>query len=152
MHDIEVVLRFCAYRLHLGDYGDYGSLSELLTATTSELDNKAIVSDSKLASLEKDFDLAMRNAITVFGSDAFRKATQKPINRALFDVWSYAFSLIPAEVVARKAELITSEALQLMQDSSFNDSVSLNTSDPSRVAYRFSSVLKELKKIGVLND
>jgi len=151
MHDIEVVLRFCAFQLHYENYADFGSLAELLTDTTGELDDNKAVTEVQLVALSDAFELSMRNAVAVFGRDAFRKDASKPINRALFEVWSYALSQIPAEVVLANAELIASMARKMMLDQAFNDSISLNTSDPARVDFRFGAVLGSLQKVGVIN-
>lgn len=151
MHDIEVALRFCAFQLHFEDYSKFGSLSELLTATTTSIDSPHEVPDKVLDGLRKSFNTSMSNSFQVFGESGFRKDASQPINRALFEVWSYALSHVRQDIAVKMALDIRQISLRLLSDTNFKESVSLNTSDPARVNYRFVAVLHALRQLGAID-
>lgn len=145
MSDREAALRFCAF--WLGDVDSYqasrGSMDVFLEAATRRLDDPADVSDRRLEELYQAFVAAMRNSHEVFGGHAFRKwphgATDRnPINKPLFETWSYALSQYDQEDVRRRKEAIVREARDLMtNDRAYIDAITTSTGDPGKVALRF---------------
>lgn len=148
MVDRELALRFCSFRL-IGDiahFKKYESLDEFLTVLNERLDNPKDISDAELNELIVSFDVAMTNAIELFGSHAFRKwpnyeAKLSPINRALFDVWSVVLSRLTIDQVRRTKESLVADAREEMtEDWEFIQSISNSTSSPSRIITRFDRV------------
>src|SRR5262249_53013366 len=108
MVDRELALRFCSFKLigDIGNFKKYESLDEFLTVLNETLDSPSLTSDARLKEITVGFDLAMNNAIELFGAHAFRKwpiheSKLYPVNRALFDVWSVALSDLSLKQVKR---------------------------------------------------
>ncbi|WP_141847961.1 DUF262 domain-containing protein [Lapillicoccus jejuensis] len=145
MQDREAALRFCAFRM-LGDisnYDEYGSLERLLDWAVRQIDDNAALSDSQLAALFEDFELAMNNATLVFGGHAFRKwpttsERYSPINRALFESWAVVLADYDERSLTPIASAIVRKAREVMtSDPNYIASISSSTSDARRVEMRF---------------
>jgi hypothetical protein len=143
MGDREVVLRFCAFRLHgIDTYKEVASMDTFLLNTTGQLDDPGQISDDQLAAIEGDFRLAMRNASTIFGEHAFRKwrpgqVGRNPINRPLFESWSVALAdLSTADVAGRVATIHAAWKNLMTNDSEYLDAITSATGTPRRVEYR----------------
>ncbi|GAA3859653.1 DUF262 domain-containing protein [Saccharothrix violaceirubra] len=146
MDDREVVLRFCAFRL-LGVDGylesTRRSTEAFLLEATKWLDDPQMVDDAALHGLRQDFSRAMINAQLVFGSYAFRKwpegnEAHSPINKALFESWSFALSQLTPEQATKRGPQIVAAARKLMtDDTKYLAAVTVSTGDPAKVELRF---------------
>lgn len=146
MDDREVVLRFCAFWLRGVDgYVDEGSMDGFLETTTSQLDDPAQVADDRLDALYLAFRQAMINSYEVFGEHAFRKwplgsGGRNPINRPLFECWSYALAGQSLDDVSARKEQIAAAARELMTtDREYIEAITTSTGDPRKVRTRFGS-------------
>ena len=149
MHDVELVLRFCAFQLN--DHSSYSgsdSLSSLLTETSEALDDTKAVSSERLALVSDNFTKAMTNARAVFRSDCFRKQPRNPINRALYEVWSYVLGQISEEEAKSRADDLQEVHSNTLDDPQFFNSLSLNTGSVRNVRYRFEQIISELRDKG----
>jgi hypothetical protein len=144
MDDREMALRFCAFWLRgVEAYLGEGSMDAYLDTTTALLDDPDKVTDSRLDDLYHSFCLAMTNSYEVFGEYAFRKWPSRvsrlnPINRPLFECWSYALARYGHEDVARRKASIVTAARRLMTDNlGYIDVITSSTGDSRKVRLRF---------------
>ncbi|MGH3251883.1 MAG: DUF262 domain-containing protein [Trebonia sp.] len=144
MDDREVVLRYCAFR-HLGvdGYADAGSIDAFLEKMTAQLDSPEVISDPALDVLFRDFRAAMMKSRAVFGVHAFRKWPKGvdgrwPINRPLFETWSYVLSEFSEESLIARKEAIVEAARNLMtNDREYIDAITAGTGSVAKVKLRF---------------
>jgi hypothetical protein len=144
MDDREVVLRYCAFWLRGVDgYVAEGSMDPFLETTTAMLDDARKISDDRLEELYAAFRSAMAKCYEVFGEHAFRKwprkvTTRNPINRPLFESWSYVLGQYDLAALTRRKDLVVSAARDLMTDhSGYIDAITTSTGDPRKVRLRF---------------
>lgn len=124
---------------------------------TPDLDtfmSKAMADVKKMTEEEKktckdDFISSMELNYSVFGVNAFRKMEKnqkqrKPLNKALFDVFSVVFSKLKEEKrkkIKRKRKKVIAGLIDLLeQDDVFFSAVTSSTSDKGRVYYRFNKI------------
>lgn len=149
----ELVLRFLAFRIR--KYTDYteGDLDGFLNDAMRQINE---MSESSLRRLRESFETAMNRAYIVFGDDAFRKrfyadSHKSPINKALFEAWSVAFSQLSPEIFSviqdRKSKLRDISMVRLNTDADFLSSISIGTGGRQRVLKRFSTVENMLREV-----
>jgi hypothetical protein len=146
MLDQEFILRFSSFFLTPFRQYTVANMDSFLTTQMRDM-NKA--PDSKLDELRVAFEQAMLTSHAIFEGDAFRKRfkaadRRKPINKALFEVWSVALGkLSPDEnaSLARQKVKVRDRFLLLMNaDNDFVQSITQGTGDPTRVRKRFSTI------------
>lgn len=144
MGDREAALRFCAFWLGGVDgYRSFGAMDPFLEHATKRLDDPSGVSDETLDQVYEAFLLGMRNSYEVFRDHAFRKwplgaKSRNPINRPLFETWSYVLSRHNPEDIARRAAAIADAARRMMTtEQDYIDAITTSTGDPNKVALRF---------------
>jgi hypothetical protein len=148
MADLEVALRFCAFRSlrALEDYCQFASLDLFLLDFSRRVDgvhsSMPAVPEAELQRLATDFDRAMQSAFQVFGPYAFRKypvgaKKRGPINRALFESWAVALAEHEPGRIAPHAQSILGAARQRMGDPDYNAAISSNTGQYAKVLLRF---------------
>ena len=151
MQDREFCLRYVAFTaLPLDKYKD---LDEWLNRSMLFL-NK--LDDEKFHEIYKKFQNVMKYAQDLFGRHAFRKMSnyddrRRPINKALFEDWSYLFSLMDDSM--RQHLLSQNEEFKMAFRNlcdSYDFQSNLRSSDPSSVARRISQLNTLLYKFGVL--
>lgn len=106
--------------------------------------------------IKEDYIASLKLNIDVFGNNAFRKIdqnkkTRKPINKAIFDVFSVQFALLNeierAEIKNKKQQLVEDFINLLNTDETFFWSISSATGDRNRVIYRHSTINKLIHNI-----
>ncbi len=146
MDDREVVLRYCAFsKLGVEGYAGRGrgSMDVFLEIATLMLDDPEQITDSELETLYQKFCSAMLNCYTVFGNNAFRKwpfgvTRLLPINRPLFESWSYALGQYRENDLMHRKEAIVERARNLMTNSrEYNDAITSSTGGIAKVKLRF---------------
>lgn len=145
MLDRDFVTRFLAFYLH--QPSEYrGNLEEFLNTVMRELYN---AEQATLDKTELDFRAAMLTARKIFGIQAFRKLyikgdKRKPINKALFEVWSAALAKLSeperAALMGHKDQVVKSFMNELNTDPDFEKAISTGTGEKRNVAYRFQKV------------
>ncbi len=151
MLDREFVTRFLAFYLH--PFNEY--VPDLDTYMNSAMGELKKMDDSQRQKIKSDFIQSVLLAKSIFGEWAFRKADKypdkrKPINKALFEVWSV--SLAKLEGFKRKKleenkEILFNKSIELVkQDAMFFNSITTSTGNKSSVAYRFSSIEKIIQE------
>lgn len=150
MLDQEFVTRFVSF--YLIDIDDYNSDLENFLNKGME----ALNSVENMEQVKRNFDKAMNAAIEIFGNDAFRKRfgkndKRKPINKALFEVWSVLLSKLNEEqiaiLVANKNKLIDAFIDLLNRDDGFNKAITSATGDKTRIKKRFSEINNLIQSI-----
>lgn len=107
-----------------------------------------------LERLDSEFRAAMTTTHAVFGDDAFRKRynsddAPNPINKALFEVVAVTLATLDAdqrEIIAARKESVSKLFMELMHNSSFDDSVSRGCGDAGKIRTRFAEFEKIIKK------
>ncbi|MCM2387912.1 DUF262 domain-containing protein [Streptomyces albipurpureus] len=147
MADREMVLRFLAFR-------------ETNPAEHSEKDfNKFLIdamyrlntlTGDRREQLVREFRVAMRCALELFGEHAFRKwhggeRSSPAINKALFETISVHLALLDDHernrLVASRAK-VHDRFFELMNDWDFDRSISVATGDPAKIRTRFQEVAR----------
>ncbi len=151
MLDREFVTRFVAFYL-LGPENYHNNMELYLNEGMNKIYS---ISSNNMLKIENDFRKAMQAAIDLFGEHAFRKSnpleeTKKPLNKALFDVWSYSLSKLNANELndlQNKKSFFLSEYTKILQfDDFFQNSITNSTGDKIRVRNRFSIVNNLIQK------
>lgn len=148
MLDREFVMRFVAF--YLNSPASYQpDLDSFLNVSMSQIND---LSEDKKEKLKSDFKKSMIASKNIFGNWAFRKADlfpdkRKPINKALFEVWSVNIALLSdnqrQELIKNKRKLMLCFADMMKNDDKFVRSVTSGTGGKSEVVERFSKI-KEL--------
>lgn len=149
MLDREFVTRFLAFYIN-GPKGYKPDLDTFMTSSMGQLKN---MTSEELDNIKNAFDNAMRLSKIIFGKWAFRKVystmeRRKPINKALFEVWSVELAnltQIERKHAILKKEAIFQEFVKLMNtDETFVASITSATGDKGRVNYRYNCIRKIL--------
>ena len=152
MTDRECVLRFFAFTIT--SYKDYRS-KEFDDFLNNCMDTMNHMTDDQLTNIEILFIKAMVASYKIFDKDAFRKhykvgAPRYPINKALFESWSVNLSQISDKdinILIKRKDNLKNKFVQLMQNRSFDVSVSQGTGDIRKVAYRFEYIREIIQEV-----
>jgi len=151
MLDREFVTRFLAFYLH--PHCEY--VPDLDTYMNSAMGELKKMDDLQRQKIKTDFIQSVLLAKSIFGDWAFRKADKypdkrKPINKALFEVWSVSLAKLDdsqQKKIEQKKETLFNKSVQLVkEDSKFFDNITTSTGNKSSVAYRFSSIEKIIQE------
>lgn len=151
MLDREFVTRFLAFYLH--PYSEY--VPDLDTYMNSAMGELRKMDDFQRQKIKSDFIKSIQLAKSIFGVWAFRKADKypdkrKPINKALFEVWSVSLAKLEEskkKALEKRKEMLFDKSIELVkEDAIFFDSITTSTGNKSSVAYRFSSIEKIIKE------
>lgn len=145
MLDREFVSRFIAF--YLNDPETYKpDLDSFLNNSMAQINT---MSDYELEKMKRDFKESMKYSRLIFGSWAFRKADsfpyrRKPINKALFEVWSVNLAKISTEekeVLLKNRDMLMDSFAEIMKhDEKFIRSVTSGTGSRQQVMERFSRI------------
>jgi hypothetical protein len=152
MLDREFITRFIAF--YLNDPEVY--TPDLDTYLNNSMSQIANLGQEKLLKMKADFAEAMTYSIKIFGKWAFRKADlypqkRKPINKALFEVWSVNLAkLSPAnrQILFSKKEIVMNKFVNLMKtEEKFVRSITSGTGGKSEVLERFSKIRNLINQV-----
>jgi hypothetical protein len=156
MLDRDFITRFVSF--YLNSYNDYQP--DLDTFMNKSMASIKELSESDRLGIKLKFISAMDAAFRLFGDDAFRKRfnrsdNRKPINKALFEVWSVTLARLTKHeidhLIKKKDKLINSFILLLNNDAAFSNALSSGTGDRARVIKRFSAI-EDLTQKQLIND
>jgi len=145
MEDRDFITRFVSF--YLTPYQKYDSdLDSFMTKGMKAIKNQTNA-ESRIK-MKGDFIKAMNTSIAIFGIDAFRKRKdrgdrRKPLNKALFESFSVAFSrLTDAQVqkLIEKGEILKDKFIEINNDLRFEYSLSSGTGQKESVYTRFSEI------------
>ena len=155
MMDREFVTRFIAFYLY--PHTEY--VPDLDTYMNRAMSDIKKLSQEQRDEIKSNFVKSMKLAKTIFNNWAFRKSDKypekrKPINKALFEVWSVSLAKlndIDRSKLSEKNEMIFEESINLIKnDSNFFASITTSTGNKSSVNYRFTkieSIIQETLKL-----
>jgi hypothetical protein len=145
MLDREFVTRFLAF--YINDISAYTpDLDSFLNNSMAQISS---LSDLQRDEIKKNFTSAMDLARIIFGDWAFRKADlypdrRKPINKALFEVWSVNLAKLDQNeiknVIKNKDKIFKQFVKLIKEDQSFWDAITSATGDKQRVITRFQKI------------
>lgn len=144
MADVEMALRFCAFRsVSIHEYAEYSSLDAFLVAFTKLLDGfpSHFEADINLNELISYFDNAMVNCAEILGDAAFRwwpldAPRRGPINRAIFESQSLALAGWSRHQLRPHIDRLQHEFRSLFDDYEYASSVRSGTGDVGKVHTR----------------
>jgi len=151
MLDREFVTRFLAFYLN-GPKGYKPDLDTFMTSSMGQLNTKT---NDELNKIQVAFDKAMKLSKIIFGKWAFRKVystneRRKPINKALFEVWSVELANLTLEeqkrAVSRKKSIFQEFTKLMNTDNTFVAAITSATGDKGRVNYRYNKIREILYK------
>lgn len=155
MMDREFVTRFISFYLY--PYTEYvPDLDTYMNRTMSDIKK---LSQMQRDEIKSNFIQSMKLAKTIFNNWAFRKSDKypekrKPINKALFEVWSVSLAKLndtDRSKLIEKKEVVFEESINLIKnDSNFFASITTSTGNKSSVNYRFTkieSIIQETLKL-----
>ncbi|MBN1338822.1 MAG: DUF262 domain-containing protein [Bacteroidales bacterium] len=152
MLDREFVTRFLAF--YLNDPEKYvPDLDSYLNKTMSQIYD---IPETQLVKSEEDFNAAMILASDIFGDWAFRKTDlypkrRKPINKALFEVWSVNLARLTGEqksAIRRSKGVLMSKFVELMKaDEKFKRVITSGTGGKYEVLERFGTIKNIINQI-----
>jgi hypothetical protein len=95
MRDVEILLRFFAFRYLLEDYT--GNLKKFLDETVNHLNTHWEEDEESIREVGRECDAAIEMTFKIFGADAFFRWSSEGryegrFNRAVFDIMTYYFS------------------------------------------------------------
>jgi hypothetical protein len=150
MEDRDFVTRFVSF--YLKPYTEYEpDLDSFMTKGMGSLKN---LTQNKLNQIKEDFDKAMKLSISIFGNDAFRKRlnkddTRRPLNKALFESISVAFSKLTeseAQILIKRKDEFKMHYILLNHDTKFYQSLASGTGQKDNVIKRFSEIEQLVKE------
>ena len=145
MEDRELVLRFLAFFVAPFPPIVTDTLDYFLHEAMQKINDLTIEERQKLSDA---FIRSMKLAKAIFADDAFRKriastAPRNPLNKALFDTWSVALARLSEEqgkTLVLKRESLIKGFSRLCNEKSFNEAVSIGTSDQKKITLRFEKI------------
>lgn len=156
MLDREFVTRFLAFYLN-GPQGYKPDLDTFMSLSMGLLNTKSM---DELKSIKAAFDMSMRLSKQIFRRWAFRKVysiseRRKPINKALFEVWSVTLANLTPEqqklALLYKREIFYDFICLMNADDTFVASITSATGDKGRVNYRYAKIQEIINKF-ISND
>lgn len=145
MLDREFVTRFISFYMK-GYINYFPDLDTFMNTSMSDIKKLSLKEKEQM---KYDFIESMKLAKVIFGEWAFRKADKypvkrKPINKALFEVWSVVLAKIKEDErkkVVQNRSFVFNEFVNLIRsDQLFFDSITNSTSNKGSVTYRFSKI------------
>ena len=154
MADREMVLRYIAF-FRMASPEEYSRRDEFGAFLMEAMQCINGMSPGSVEDARTTFVSAMDVAYRVFGNDAFRKRYtmthyRNPINRALFEAVAVNLARLTAqqrECLVDRSQTVTQRLMALMRESVFETAVSVGTSDPKKIRYRFLRVREVFEEI-----
>lgn len=145
MLDREFITRFLAFRIKpVSEYKP-----DLDTYMNIKMGELKTLTETEREEIKQSFISSMNFVKKVFGEWAFRKVfdlseRRRPINKALFEVWSSELSRLTENEranLATKGKILFNNFIELMNtDPVFVASITSATGDKTRVSYRYSKI------------
>lgn len=145
MLDREFITRFISF--YIKPVSDYKpDLDTYMSTTMGDIKS---IEEKERDSIKINFKKAMQTAKNIFGEYAFRKVygydqRRRPINKALFEVWSVELTKLTDEQrtkLLNNKQALNDKFIELMNsDESFVASITSATGDKTRVSYRYEKI------------
>lgn len=145
----EIILRFLAFNLYFSEYKQ-GDMDDFLSNSMEKINSFA---DEHIFSLKEKFFLAMKRALAIFGTYAFRKSIpgqrRTPINKSLFEVWSVIFTNMSQdeyEILIKRKEQLFKNIQELYDEEYFQRAVSRDSWKVDSVKIRYTKIQEIIKQ------
>ncbi|MFE0641522.1 DUF262 domain-containing protein [Streptomyces sp. NPDC058877] len=147
MDDREMVLRFLAFRMTNPAAHSEKDFDKFLIDSMYRINT---LTEERREQLVREFRVAMRCALDLFGEHAFRKwrggkRSSPAINKALFETIAVHLALLDDQerdrLVASRTRVHT-RFFELMDDWDFDRSISVGTGNPAKIRKRFQEVAR----------
>lgn len=151
MRDVEIMLRFFAFRYHLKDYT--GNLKSFLDGTVNTLNDAWEQHEDEIKEVGQSCEKAIQVTFEIFGDNSFYRWSdgdyEGRFNRAVFDVMTHYFSDegIAAAAIAHGDDVEAAFKRICEQDSKFVESIQTTTKTPVATHRRLSTWGTELASI-----
>ena len=158
MLDREFVTRFIAF--YISPISEYKpDLDVYMNEKMKQIKN---FTETERKNIKHHFTASMKLAFEIFGKHAFRKIfnqsePKKPLNKALFEVWSVTLSKLSdkqRDILSKNKDLVLNNFIHLMNsDTDFVSSISSSTDHKKKIEYRYSKIealINEVLNIEVL--
>lgn len=151
MRDIELVVRFFAFKYYIADYS--GNLKIFFDETVNKLNHIWLQDERNIIQHAESLNLAISLCIDIFGEKPFRKwkdnAFDKRFNRAIYDIMVYYFSnsTIYEAAQSKKAEIKDAFVELCSGDANFLSSFEFSTKNIIPTQYRFRTWGNKLSSI-----
>ncbi|MEI9863694.1 MAG: DUF262 domain-containing protein [Limisphaerales bacterium] len=151
MRDVELFVRFFAFRFYLNKYN--GNLKQFLDETCLELNTQWLKEQAQCEAAASELEHAIDLTFRVFGEDeAFRKWTvdgfEGRFNRAIFDIMVYYFAdLKTAPVVAASKKIKAAFQKLCSSDNDFLKSIESTTKSIDATTTRLEKWGTQLQKL-----
>lgn len=152
MRDVELLVRYYAYKNFLADYP--GNLKEFLDDTCKELNRQWKRKEDEIREQADQLERCVKAVFKIFGpTGAFRKwdgeRFERSPNRAVFDIMAYFFSQASVRKAARAAAADVKDAFKTLcaEDDRFRRSIETTTKSIEANSARFSIWARTLSKI-----
>lgn len=139
MRDVELLVRFIAYKFRLEDYR--GNLKKFLDDTCEEFNQEWSQRSQEFRDAAEACNSAIDVTTVVFGENAFRRWDEKwetRFNRAVFDIMCYYFSdpATAAAAAANPSAVVRAYVDLSTSDRRFTDSLATTTKTVFATGYR----------------
>ncbi|MFF4846354.1 DUF262 domain-containing protein [Streptomyces sp. NPDC001194] len=134
MRDVEILLRYFAFRYHLTDYT--GNLKAFLDGTVNDLNNRWESEENEIRSIGEQCDFAIEKTFQVFGENSFYRWSngdyEGRFNRAVFDIMTYYFTNPAVAEAAVQSEGRVETAFKRLceENARFVESIQTTTKTP----------------------
>ncbi|MFE3381127.1 DUF262 domain-containing protein [Streptomyces anulatus] len=142
MRDVEIMLRFFAFRYRLNEYT--GNLKAFLDGTVNHLNDAWETQEEEIKQDAKLCENAITATFEIFGSNAFFRWSDSGyegrFNRAVFDIMTYYFANeeVAAAAIENRVEVESSFKYLCKNDSRFVESIQTTTKTPQATHRRLS--------------
>lgn len=154
MEDRDFVTRFLAFVLQESSSYRPDMDSFLNSAMNILRDKKGSDQAKEFERLREQFRNTMLVAMSIFEKDAFRKRKnkndpRKPINKALFEVWSTSLARLHAQqqqMLIDRRDILVGKFIDVMNDQRFIQSISAGTGEITNVTVRYQIINKIIQE------
>lgn len=142
MRDVEIMLRYFAFRYHLNDYT--GNLKSFLDGTVNTLNDAWAEKEEEIKEVGRSCEEAIQTTFEIFGNNSFYRWSEGDyegrFNRAVFDIMTYYFSdeTVAAAAMANRDEVESAFRTLCESDSKFVESIQTTTKTPVATHRRLS--------------
>lgn len=156
MKDIELALRFFAYKYYMNEYN--GNLKVFLDETCDKLNNAWEEKQVEIEAVFKSFESSIENAYEIMGNNSpFSRyangESNGKFNRSIFELFTFYFSMEPiCEAVKKDKEDFLLKFSQMNDDQDFITAVSGSTKDIGNIITRFDAFYSVLMTLDSVKD
>lgn len=163
MRDVEIMLRYFAFRYRLNEYT--GNLKAFLDGTVNHLNDEWENSQERIKASALDCETAIKATFEIFGENAFYRWSpggyEGRFNRAVFDIMTYYFSnQQTADTATQRKGFVEAAFKELCEENrQFVESIQTTTKTPVATSRRLTlwgerlqSAIGEPVKIPKFND